>query len=87
MLLYFSVYVLQLPFCAYFVPGGLCGSFSTNMVVCYRLTSHFLVHVGQGELRKQWTWEPRMGESLFLSLIDPNDVIIGFQQLFILFIL
>ncbi|PQP99297.1 hypothetical protein Pyn_15331 [Prunus yedoensis var. nudiflora] len=38
-----------------------------------RLTSHFLVHVGQGELRKQWTWEPRMGESLFLSLIDPND--------------
>ncbi|CAL8130512.1 unnamed protein product [Prunus armeniaca] len=38
-----------------------------------RLTSHFLVHLGQGELRKQWTWEPRMGESLFLSLIDPND--------------
>ncbi|KAM0959526.1 hypothetical protein ACFX15_024098 [Malus domestica] len=38
-----------------------------------RLTTHFLVHVGQGELRKQWTWEPRMGESLFLSLIDPND--------------
>ncbi|XP_075666212.1 uncharacterized protein LOC142636030 isoform X1 [Castanea sativa] len=38
-----------------------------------RLTAHFVVQVGQGELRKQWTWEPRMGESLILSLIDPND--------------
>lgn len=39
-----------------------------------RLTGHFLVQVGQGELRKQWTWEPRMAESLILSLVDPNDV-------------
>lgn len=22
----------------------------------------------------QWAWEPRMGESLILSLVDPNDV-------------
>ncbi|KAH9668004.1 p-loop containing nucleoside triphosphate hydrolases superfamily protein [Citrus sinensis] len=38
-----------------------------------RLTAHFIVQIGQGELRKQWTWEPRMGESLILSLVDPND--------------
>ncbi|XWS20599.1 hypothetical protein CRYUN_Cryun31cG0116500 [Craigia yunnanensis] len=38
-----------------------------------RLTAHFLIRMGQGELRKQWTWEPRMGESLILSLVDPND--------------
>ncbi|OMO65548.1 putative helicase MAGATAMA 3 [Corchorus olitorius] len=38
-----------------------------------RLTAYFLVRMGQGELRKQWTWEPRMGESLILSLVDPND--------------
>lgn len=40
----------------------------------YRLTAHFIVQIGQGELRKQWAWEPRMGESLILSLVDPNDV-------------
>lgn len=40
----------------------------------YRLTAHFVVQVGQGELRKQWTWEPQMAESLILSLLDPNDV-------------
>ncbi|XP_022992045.1 uncharacterized protein LOC111488514 isoform X1 [Cucurbita maxima] len=38
-----------------------------------RLTAHFLVLFGQGELRKQWTWEPRMGESLILSLYDCSD--------------
>ncbi|KDP25042.1 hypothetical protein JCGZ_22577 [Jatropha curcas] len=38
-----------------------------------RLTAHFVVQVGQGELRKQWTWEPRMAEALILSLLDPND--------------
>ncbi|KAK8292736.1 hypothetical protein V6Z11_D06G139400 [Gossypium hirsutum] len=38
-----------------------------------RLTAHFLIRMGQGELRKQWSWEPRMGESLILSLVDPND--------------
>ncbi|KAF8389472.1 hypothetical protein HHK36_026167 [Tetracentron sinense] len=38
-----------------------------------RLTAHFVIQVEQGELRKQWTWEPRMGESLILLLLDPND--------------
>ncbi|XP_050380960.1 uncharacterized ATP-dependent helicase C29A10.10c isoform X2 [Argentina anserina] len=38
-----------------------------------RLTAHFVVQVGRGELYKQWTWEPRMAESLFLALIDPDD--------------
>ncbi|XVF23314.1 hypothetical protein REPUB_Repub13aG0026900 [Reevesia pubescens] len=38
-----------------------------------RSTAHFLIRMGQEELRKQWTWEPRMGESLILSLVDPND--------------
>lgn len=40
----------------------------------HRLTTHFVVQMEQGELRKQWTWEPRMGESLVLSLVDPNEV-------------
>lgn len=40
----------------------------------YRLTTHFIAEVVQSELRKQWTWEPRMGESLILSLLDPDDV-------------
>ncbi|KAE8709137.1 hypothetical protein F3Y22_tig00110332pilonHSYRG00979 [Hibiscus syriacus] len=38
-----------------------------------RLTVHFLIRIGQGELRRQWSWEPRMSESLILSLVDPND--------------
>lgn len=38
-----------------------------------RLTAHFAVKMEQGELRKQWTWEPRMSESLILLLVDPND--------------
>ncbi|XP_050221011.1 uncharacterized ATP-dependent helicase C29A10.10c isoform X2 [Mercurialis annua] len=38
-----------------------------------RLTGHFVVQMGQGKLRKQWTWEPRMAESLILSLFDSND--------------
>ncbi|XP_065864126.1 uncharacterized protein [Euphorbia lathyris] len=38
-----------------------------------RLTAHFIVQFGQSDLRKQWTWEPRMAESLVLSLVDPND--------------
>ncbi|KAK8514255.1 hypothetical protein V6N13_063157 [Hibiscus sabdariffa] len=38
-----------------------------------RLTEHFLIRMGQGDLRKQWSWEPRMGESLILSLVDPSD--------------
>ncbi|PON78563.1 P-loop containing nucleoside triphosphate hydrolase [Parasponia andersonii] len=45
-----------------------------------RLTAHFLVQVGQAELRKQWTWEPRMGESLILSLLDPSDTVRQFGK-------
>ncbi|MFS7974709.1 putative P-loop containing nucleoside triphosphate hydrolase, DNA2/NAM7 helicase, helicase [Helianthus anomalus] len=35
-----------------------------------RLTSHFIIRMEQG---KQWTWEPRMAESLILLLVDPDD--------------
>ncbi|XP_030499717.2 uncharacterized protein LOC115715063 isoform X1 [Cannabis sativa] len=45
-----------------------------------RLTEHFLVQVGHGELRKQWTWEPRMGESLILTLLDSNDAVRQFGK-------
>ncbi|KAK3035539.1 hypothetical protein RJ639_034744, partial [Escallonia herrerae] len=38
-----------------------------------RLAVHFVVRMDQGELQKQWTWEPRMGESLILLLVDPDD--------------
>nr|GEU89716.1 putative P-loop containing nucleoside triphosphate hydrolase [Tanacetum cinerariifolium] len=38
-----------------------------------RLTSCFITRVEQSELRKQWTWEPRMAESLILLLVDPDD--------------
>lgn len=46
----------------------------TLVDACFRLTAHFLLLLGQGELKKQWTWEPRMGESLILSLFDSSDV-------------
>ncbi|EXC33624.1 hypothetical protein L484_013821 [Morus notabilis] len=45
-----------------------------------RLTTHFLVQVGQGELQKRWTWEPRMGESLILSLLDAHDTVRQFGK-------
>ncbi|KAF8025326.1 hypothetical protein BT93_F2232 [Corymbia citriodora subsp. variegata] len=38
-----------------------------------RLTGHFLVQMAQGQLLKQWTWEPRMSGCLILLLADPND--------------
>lgn len=38
-----------------------------------RLTSYFISRMEQGELWKQWTWEPRMGESLILLLVDSDD--------------
>ncbi|XP_073000501.1 uncharacterized protein [Typha latifolia] len=38
-----------------------------------RFASHFIMQIEQHELHKQWTWEPRMAESLILLLIDPND--------------
>ncbi|KAI3455745.1 hypothetical protein Pfo_012408 [Paulownia fortunei] len=38
-----------------------------------RLTAHYTVRMEQGELRKQWIWEPVMSNSLILLLVDPND--------------
>uniref|UniRef100_A0A803M9Y6 Uncharacterized protein n=1 Tax=Chenopodium quinoa TaxID=63459 RepID=A0A803M9Y6_CHEQI len=38
-----------------------------------RLAAQFIIQLEQGELRRQWTWEPQMGESLILLLSDPND--------------
>ncbi|KAG2728428.1 hypothetical protein I3760_01G205000 [Carya illinoinensis] len=45
-----------------------------------RLTGHFIDQVGQREIGKQWSWEPRMSESLILSLLDPNDNIRQFGK-------
>ncbi|XP_047266175.1 helicase SEN1 isoform X3 [Capsicum annuum] len=38
-----------------------------------RSTAHFIIRMEQGELRKQWTWEPMISDSLILLLVDPND--------------
>ncbi|CAH1429552.1 unnamed protein product [Lactuca virosa] len=38
-----------------------------------RFTSYFITRMEQGELQKQWSWEPRMAESLILLLVDPDD--------------
>ncbi|XP_051129452.1 uncharacterized protein LOC127250300 isoform X2 [Andrographis paniculata] len=38
-----------------------------------RLTADYAVRMGQGELRKQWTWEPEMSSCLILLLVDSND--------------
>ncbi|XP_055825886.1 uncharacterized protein LOC129894293 isoform X2 [Solanum dulcamara] len=38
-----------------------------------RSTAYFIIRMEQGELRKQWTWEPMMSDSLILLLVDPND--------------
>ncbi|CAL9102821.1 unnamed protein product [Musa textilis] len=40
-----------------------------------RLAAHFVLQIEQHELQKQWTWEPRMAESLILLIIDPDDSI------------
>ncbi|CAA6672122.1 unnamed protein product [Spirodela intermedia] len=40
-----------------------------------RCGTHFLIQVEQRDLHKQFTWEPKMAESLILSLIDPNDAV------------
>ncbi|XP_020107342.1 uncharacterized protein LOC109723385 isoform X2 [Ananas comosus] len=40
-----------------------------------RFATHYIMQIEKYELRKQWTWEPRMSESLILLLIDPNDCI------------
>lgn len=66
----------------YLVGDRFFDTWFTSVHARFRLTAHFLVMLGQGELRKQWTWEPRMGESLILSLFDSSDVM---QYLFLLF--
>jgi len=33
-----------------------------------------MTQIEQCGLQKQWTWEPMMGESLILALVDNNDV-------------
>ncbi|WOK96345.1 hypothetical protein Cni_G05052 [Canna indica] len=38
-----------------------------------RLAAHFVLQIEQHELQKQWTWEPKMAESLILLIIDPDD--------------
>ncbi|XP_073146696.1 uncharacterized protein [Henckelia pumila] len=38
-----------------------------------RLMTHYVVRMEQGQLTKQWTWEPMMSDSLILLLADPND--------------
>ncbi|CAN6182813.1 unnamed protein product [Urochloa humidicola] len=38
-----------------------------------RLAIHVMTQVEQCGLQKQWTWEPLMGESLILALVDNND--------------
>lgn len=40
-----------------------------------RFAANFILKMKEHELQKQWTWEPRMAESLILLLIDPNDSI------------
>ncbi|XP_031505640.1 uncharacterized protein LOC116267851 isoform X2 [Nymphaea colorata] len=38
-----------------------------------RCAAQFILQLKQGELQKQWAWEPTMAESLVLLLMDPND--------------
>ncbi|KAG8380280.1 hypothetical protein BUALT_Bualt07G0176900 [Buddleja alternifolia] len=38
-----------------------------------RLAVHYAVRMEEKDLRKQWTWEPMMSNSLILLLVDPND--------------
>ncbi|KAF6141788.1 hypothetical protein GIB67_027966 [Kingdonia uniflora] len=38
-----------------------------------RFTAQFVIQMEHGELWRQWTWEPRMAESMILLLLDPND--------------
>ncbi|KAH0465398.1 hypothetical protein IEQ34_005501 [Dendrobium chrysotoxum] len=40
-----------------------------------RLAAEFILQLEKLELQKQWTWEPKMAESLILSLVDPDDVV------------
>ncbi|KAL8113605.1 uncharacterized protein LOC141664415 isoform X2 [Apium graveolens] len=38
-----------------------------------RLSMHYIVRMDHEELWRQWAWEPRMGESLILLLVEPED--------------
>ncbi|ONM56016.1 P-loop containing nucleoside triphosphate hydrolase superfamily protein [Zea mays] len=38
-----------------------------------RLAIHVMTQIEHRGLQKQWTWEPMMGESLILALVDNND--------------
>ncbi|KAI0518870.1 hypothetical protein KFK09_006307 [Dendrobium nobile] len=40
-----------------------------------RLAAEFILQMEKLELQKQWTWEPKMAESMILSLVDPDDVV------------
>ncbi|PKA56592.1 putative helicase MAGATAMA 3 [Apostasia shenzhenica] len=42
--------------------------------VLKRLAADFIFKLEKLDLQKQWTWDPRMAESLILSLVDPDDV-------------
>ncbi|CAH9118726.1 unnamed protein product [Cuscuta europaea] len=61
--------------------NGMVSKNSVNVSTLYkpllrtfkRFTAHYIVRMEQGELRKQWTWEPMMGNSIILMLVEPND--------------
>ncbi|KAG6491063.1 hypothetical protein ZIOFF_052395 [Zingiber officinale] len=38
-----------------------------------RFAAHFVLQVERHELHKQWTWMPKMAESLILLIINPDD--------------
>ncbi|KAL4205316.1 hypothetical protein AMTRI_Chr01g114000 [Amborella trichopoda] len=50
---------------------------STSCIILIRMlkrcAAHFVTKLEQGELLKQWAWEPRMAECLILLLVDTND--------------
>ncbi|KAF6135554.1 hypothetical protein GIB67_015407 [Kingdonia uniflora] len=41
------------------------------------LPPQFVIQMEHGELWRQWTWEPRMAESMIIMLLDPNDVFVS----------
>nr|CAB3453834.1 unnamed protein product [Digitaria exilis] len=43
------------------------------LIIFKRLAIHVMIQIEQCGLQKQWTWEPMMGESLILALVDNND--------------
>lgn len=45
-----------------------------DKTIHYRLSTHYIGRMDHEELWRQWAWEPRMGESLILLLVEPEDV-------------